>query len=212
MSSDDEYPKRDLSTLLSDEETYSEKRRNSVVLRSTLSESLLAFRFPSSQPIFVNSVHAMASNDVDMMDFAKKKDPFGDFDTTVCLRNILDMAISSKHYTSRDKHEIAGQRHWWGGISFLEEHSTDTDKKPIPQIVANVKAARRQMTLYYLVGMYGWEGALRSIAAKESADNHMPEFVPAPPRPQIVYQSAPYSRRSSNTSRASKPKWKPRGK
>lgn len=97
----------------------------------------------------------MATNDIEMMDFAQEKDPFCDFDVKVCLRNILDMAITSKHYTSRDKHEITGQRHWWGSIAFLEKHAEDDDKKPIPEIVANIKAARRQMTLYYLMGKYG---------------------------------------------------------
>ena len=153
---------------------------------------------PNPQPVFNRSVDTMGSTDVEMLDFAKQKDPFCDFNTAICLRSILDMAITSKHYTSRNKHEIAGQRHWWGSITFLEANVEDTDKKPFPQIVANIKAARRQMIFYYLVGKYGWEGALRSIAAKESTDNNMPEYVPAPPKPQIIYQVAPFTRRRNS--------------
>lgn len=152
------------------------------------------------------------SNDVDMTDYAEAKDPFSDFDTRVCLRNILDMAITSKHLTSRDKHEIKGQHHLWGSIAFLEKNATSTDKKLIVEIVANIKAVCRHMNLYYLVGKYGWEVALRSIAAKESTENSLPEYVPAPPKPQIIYRSvATHSRNSASVARSNHARRKAQG-
>lgn len=116
---------------------------------------------------------------------------------------IKQLAITSKHYTARDKNEILAQEPTFAAIDDFEQFAAtcnDPAKKArYDHVVLNAKA---QLKLYYLVGTEGWGTALATIKSEEAVRLGIPEPKHVT-KPQIIYVNQ-QRYQSNNTYNASK--------
>lgn len=99
-----------------------------------------------------------------------------EIDAELAWAEIQAMLITSNYYTARDKNEIHSQSEWFNNVANLEELK-DSLGQTLPWAEGCAAAARKQLTLYYMVGSYGWDTALRSVKAIKSAAIGMPAPV-----------------------------------
>lgn len=122
---------------------------------------------------------------------------------------IKQLAVTSKHYTPRDKNELLAQEPTFEAIDELVAISAAinvqngnqadiTRKAKLDHLVNNAIA---QLKLYYLVGTEGWGTAIATVKSAEAARIGLPE-VKHEPKPQIIYvnQKSSYQSYQSNAS------------
>lgn len=113
------------------------------------------------------------------------------FDHNGTWARIKQLAITSKHYTARDKNEIMAQEPTFDALDDLVTMSQacNTDgqhaerKARLERLISN---AQSQLKLYYLVGSEGWATAVTTIKSSEAARLGVPEPVHIA-KPTVVY-------------------------
>lgn len=106
-----------------------------------------------------------------------------EINAALAWKEIQVMLTTSKHYTARDRNEILAQSEWFSNVDRL-------DKLQGPWANKMAAAARKQLTLYYMVGAYGWDIALRTLKATKSEAIG----IPAPVQAQSMSYVQPFSR------------------
>ena len=106
---------------------------------------------------------------------------------------IKQLAVTSKHYTPRDKNEMLAQEPTFNGIDDLitlaaainqNANQADLERKARLEHMANNAIA--QLKLYYFVGTEGWGTAIATIKSAEATRLGLPE-VKQEVKPQIIY-------------------------
>lgn len=124
------------------------------------------------------------------------------FDHNECWQRIKQLAITSKHFTARDKNELIAQEHTFAAlddlIAFSATINNDAQKKArIDNLILN---AKNQLKLYYFVGTEGWSTAIATIKATEAARIGLPEPKRVPKTNIVYVNPRPSYQSSSNQS------------
>lgn len=93
-----------------------------------------------------------------------------DFKYEKVWQRIQDLMITSKHYTKRDKNEIAAQAPSFSNAVYLKNLKDNKAN----EILQGIKM---QLNFYYLVGIYGWDTAVATMKIGEAKTLRLP-FIP----------------------------------
>lgn len=106
---------------------------------------------------------------------------------------IKQLAVTSKHYTPRDKNEMLAQEPTFNAIDDLialaaaiDQNATQANLERKARLEHMVTNAIAQLKLYYFVGTEGWGTAISTIKSAEATRLGLPE-VKKEVKPQIIY-------------------------
>jgi len=115
-------------------------------------------------------------------------DASDDFQPAEAWNKVRELMLSSTEYTTRDRKEILAQSATFEGLAVLKKLSAKTgiDGDDQRALQAMYTKGKKQLTLYYLVGMYGWSTALHTMKSEETSSLGMPAPI-LKPASNIIY-------------------------
>ena len=163
----------------------------------------------SDSVISVTHIFAGETSSEDEEEELYQQETMAAFNHNEAWCRIKQLAITSKHFTPRDKNELLAQEPTFAAIDDLVaisaainvNNGTQVDIARKARLDHLVNNAIAQLKLYYLVGTEGWATAIATVKSAEAARIGLPE-VKHEPKPQIIYvnQKSNYQSYQSNAS------------